>query len=55
MKLGETLRINYDHDLIEIIDMVNKALEEHGLRFEDDDQYHDGYNILTLKRVEPST
>lgn len=55
MKIGETLRINYDDDVCNITDKINAALEEHGLKFEDDDLPHDGFNILTLKRVETGT
>ena len=52
MKIGETLRIDYDDDVCDIVDEINDALEEHGLCFEDDEQPHDGFNILTLRRVE---
>lgn len=52
MKIGETLRVAYDDNVCDIIDKLNAALEEHGLKFEDDEQPHDGFNILTLRRVE---
>ena len=55
MKIGETLQINYDENVCDITDKINAALEEHGLKFEDDELPHDGFNILTLKRVKPST
>lgn len=43
------LRIDYDHDALKIIDNVNKLLESHGLRFEDDGEVHDGWVVYHLK------
>lgn len=51
MKIGETLRIEYDDNIVDVVDRLNDALEEHGLKFEDDELPHDGFNVLTLKRV----
>jgi hypothetical protein len=51
MKIGEILRIDYDDNGVDVMDKVNKALEEHGLRFEDDEQPHDGFCLLTLRKI----
>jgi len=48
MSLGGTIRLEYDDNAIDIIDAMNEALEEHGLKFEDDGKEHDGFIILTL-------
>ena len=50
VKIGEKLRLNYDDNGVDIVDKINEALKEHGLEFEDDEEPHDGFNILTLKR-----
>jgi hypothetical protein len=45
------VRIEYDDDVIRIIDKINKALEEQNLKLEDDMQEHDGWIILKLKKT----
>jgi hypothetical protein len=51
MKLGEQLRIGYDDHAWDIVDKINKALEEHGLAFVPDETEHDGFGLWTLTRV----
>jgi hypothetical protein len=51
MKVGEILRVEYDDDVISVIDKVNEALKDHDLKFEDDNLEHDGFNLLMLKRI----
>lgn len=53
MKIGETLKLYSDDNFIDVVDKINAALEEHGLRFEADDQPHDGFEILTLRKLPP--
>ena len=48
MKIGEKLRLNYDDSGIDIVDKINKALEEHGLWFQDDGEEHDGFRIQKI-------
>ena len=42
------VKIQYDDDILKIIDKINEVLEEHGLSLEDDMQEHDGFNIYSL-------
>lgn len=51
MKLGETLRIDYDDNGLDAMDKVNEALEEHRLKFEDDEKPHDGFCLFTLRKT----
>lgn len=51
--MSDTLRIDYDHDALDIMDNVNELLKPLGLAFVDDGQPHDGYAIFTLQRTEP--
>lgn len=57
--MNETIRIDIDDGALDIIDVVNKALARHGLRFVDDNQDHDGFMLLVLLtsavRAEPLT
>ena len=50
-----TVRIEYDDHVDVIFDKVNQALKEHGLAFEDDEQPHDGFCLLELKKVPTGT
>jgi hypothetical protein len=47
----ETMRIDYDDQLLDVIDKVNKILAARGLRFTDDGQMRDGYMIYTLESL----
>lgn len=47
-----TLRIDYDDNLLDVIDKVNEVLEEVGLRFEDDGKDHDGWNEYTIVELD---
>ena len=42
------IRIEYDDMAEDIVMKLNTALEQYGLRFEFDDQEHDGFEILSL-------
>lgn len=45
------VRIEYDDDVLNIIDKINTALERHGLVFVDDDLPHNGYCLFILQAV----
>jgi len=47
-----TLRIDYDDDLMDVMDHVNKALAKTGFKFVDDGEIHDGWMLYTLTKVE---
>lgn len=47
-----TVRIEYDDDVLHIIDKINDALATRNLTLEDDMLEHDGWMILTLKDKE---
>lgn len=52
------IRINYDDDLMGVIDKVNNALEPHNLEFKEDNEQHDGfmlYDLVFLNKPERST
>ena len=51
-----TVRIEYDDDALNIIEMVNKAMHKEGINysFVDDNLAHDGYIILELKETKES-
>jgi hypothetical protein len=52
VKIGETLKIEYDDDQVAVMDKVNEALEEHGLQFVDDGLPHDeGFCLYKLERT----
>jgi hypothetical protein len=48
----ETIRLEYDDDVLDILEKVNEALRERGLTFEDDMQEHDGFSIYILKEID---
>ena len=52
MKIGEVLRVDYDDTALDIMDKINAALEEHGLKFEDDELPHDGFELFALRKIE---
>lgn len=54
MKIGESIQIDYDCDQLSVMDAVNKALEDHGLKFECYNEDHDGFDVYTLRKVDPS-
>lgn len=45
------MQIEYDDQAEEIMNKVNEDLKEHGLRFEVDNEEHDGFCIFELKRT----
>ena len=45
------LRIEHDHDALDIIDGVNVPLKPHGLELENDNKEHDGYELYRLKVI----
>jgi hypothetical protein len=49
---NDTIRIEYDDDVIHIIDKINKTLAPHNFTLKDDMQEHDGWIILTLEKIE---
>lgn len=46
------IRIEHDDDQLNVIDKVNKAIEEYGLEFVDVDEEHDGYVFYDLVKKE---
>lgn len=47
-----TLRFDYDDDLLNVVDSINKVLREaFGVEFVDDGEVHDGFMIYHLKPV----
>lgn len=54
-KEEETFRIEYDDDGLTIIEKVNEALKDHGLRFETDDEPYDGFQPFKLKSLAPAS
>lgn len=47
IKLAE-IKIEYDDDILNILDKVNQAISDYGFIFEDDGNPHDGFCILSL-------
>ena len=45
---SKTFNVGHKDDVLNIMDMVNEALEEYGLAFETDDGAHDGFQPYTL-------
>lgn len=45
------IRIEYDDDAIRIIEKINLALAEKGLKIQDDEQFHDGFCIFDVVEV----
>ena len=43
------IQLDYDDDVLEIIDKMNEAFEIYNLKFEDDNEAHDGFIILSLE------
>lgn len=50
--MRNTLRINYDDDVMTIIDAANELLAVCGLEFVDDGLEHDGFCVYYLRRTE---
>ena len=48
-----TIQIEYDDDALSIIEKVNELLRERGLAIESDGLEHDGFEILSLKDIQP--
>jgi hypothetical protein len=42
------VRLEYDDQVFDIIGKINEALAAKGLRFDDDEEEHDGFIILNL-------
>ena len=42
------IRIDYDDDMMGVIDKVNDALESHNLKFIEDNEQHDGFMLYDL-------
>ena len=47
-----TFTLQYDDNELDIIDKINKAIEPHGLKFEDDGEVHDGFIVFHVKTIE---
>ena len=47
--MAQILRIDYDDDVLTIIDKVNAHCESYGFRFVDDGKEYDGWIIYTLE------
>lgn len=47
-----TVRIEYDDDVLQIINKINKTLKSRDLVLEDDMQEHDGFIIMALREIE---
>ena len=45
------MRVNYDDDLLEVIDKVNVELSQHELVFVDDGEIHDGFCVYSLEEA----
>jgi hypothetical protein len=45
------IKINYDSDPLDIIDLVNQVLRVYNLQFVDDGEEHDGFEIYELKNT----
>lgn len=50
--MEKILRIDYDANVLNVMDKVNAILEPYGYQFVNDDQPHDGYEIYTLLHSE---
>lgn len=51
------IRIEYDDDAIRIIEKINLALAEKGLKIQDDEQFHDGFcifDVVDVKKTDSS-
>lgn len=44
------IKIEYDDNVITIIERINERLIEHDLILLSDGEYHDGYEIFSLER-----
>ncbi len=44
------MKIEYDDDLLEVIEKVNAELWSHNLKFVDDDEEHDGFCLYSLEK-----
>ena len=53
MIIGHEVIVEESDTSLDVIDKVNRALLEHGLEFEDDGKEHDGFCVLTLRKLEP--
>ena len=49
--MSEQVRLEYDDQVLDIIDKINRALFVKGLKLEDDGKDHDGFMILNLVEV----
>ena len=45
------IRLDYDDNILDTIEKINKALESRGLRLVDDEKEHDGFMLLSLEEV----
>jgi hypothetical protein len=45
------IRIEYDDDALRIIEKINRALAEKGLKIQDDEQLHDGFCIFDVVEI----
>jgi hypothetical protein len=45
------IRFEYDDQCLDIIDKINKALEEHNLMLECDEKEHDGFELFRLRKI----
>jgi hypothetical protein len=55
MKIGEILRIEYDYNTVDVIDVVNAALQEHGFKFEWIDELNDDGSDRYVLTALPAT
>jgi hypothetical protein len=51
MKENKTVRIDYDDLTDDVINKINKLLQEHHLKLEFDNKPHDGFELLSLVKL----
>jgi hypothetical protein len=49
----DQVRIDYDDQLNDVVDKINRVLRSRGLIFVDDELLHDGYCVYTLQPIKP--
>lgn len=45
------IRIEYDDDILSVIEKINSELANHNLKLVVEDEIHDGYEIFYLKKT----
>ena len=46
--MSKTIKIEYDSNILDIMEIVNEAIGDYGIEFIPNEEEHDGYELFTL-------